>query len=77
MVVRMTWIHSLMCFYNLHQIIGPEHNHNRTTILHAALIDRAQTWYDTTICTGMHGLHTFPLVFLMILLNPADTFLLQ
>ena len=72
--VFMTWIHSLMCFYNLHQIVGPEHNHNRTTILCAALINRAQTWYDTTIHTGMRGLHAFPPAFLTILLNLADTF---
>ena len=71
----MTWIHSLMCFYDLHQIVGPEHDHNRTTILHATLINRAQTWYNTTICTGTCGLHAFPPVFLMILLNLADTFI--
>jgi hypothetical protein len=47
--VFMTWIHSPMCFYDIHQIVGPEHNHNRTTILRAALKDWAQTWYDTTI----------------------------
>ena len=63
-----------MCFYDLHQIIGPQQDHNRTTILCAALTDRAQTWYDTMICMGMHGLHAFPSVFLMILLNLADTF---
>ena len=73
--VFMTWIHSLMCFYDLHQIVGPEHNYNRTTILHAALTDQAQTWYDTTIRTGMRGLHAFPPAFLMILLNLADTFI--
>ena len=73
--VFMTWIHNLMCFYNLHQIVGPEHNHNRTTILRAVLIDRAQTWYNTTICTGMCGLHAFPPAFLTILLNLADTFI--
>jgi hypothetical protein len=47
--VFMMWIHSLMCFYDIHQIVGPEHDHNRTTILCAALKDRVQTWYDTTI----------------------------
>jgi hypothetical protein len=47
--VFMTWIHSLMCFYDIHQIIGPENDHNRTTILHAALKDWAQTWYDMSI----------------------------
>jgi hypothetical protein len=47
--VFMMWIHSLMCFYDIHQIVGPENDHNRTTILHAALKDRAQTWYDTSI----------------------------
>jgi hypothetical protein len=47
--VFMTWIHSLMCFYNIHEIVGPEHDHNRTTILCAALKDWAQTWYDMTI----------------------------
>jgi hypothetical protein len=47
--VFMTWIHSLMCFYDIHQIVGPENDHNRTTILHAALKDRAQTWYDMSI----------------------------
>ena len=73
--VFMTWIHSLMCFYDLHQIIGPEHNHNRTTILHAALTDRAQTWYNTTICMGTCGIHTFLPAFLTILLNLADTFI--
>jgi hypothetical protein len=72
--VFMTWIHSLMCFYNIHQIVGPEHNYNRTTILHAALKDRAQTWYDMTIQTGMRGLHMFPPAFLTILLKLADTF---
>ena len=72
--VFMTWIHSLMCFYDLHQIVGPEHNHNRTIILCAALTDRAQTWYNTTICTGTRGLHAFLPAFLTILLNLADTF---
>jgi hypothetical protein len=72
--VFMTWIHSLVCFYDIHQIVGPEHNHNRTTILCAALKDRAQTWYDTTIQTGMRGLHTFPPTFLTILLKLAETF---
>jgi hypothetical protein len=73
--VFMTWIHSLMCFYNIHQIMGPKHDHNRTTILHAALKDRAQTWYDMTIRTGMHSLHMFPPAFLMILLRLADMFI--
>jgi hypothetical protein len=41
--VFILWIHSLMCFYDIHQIVGPEHDHNRTTILHAALKDQAQT----------------------------------
>ena len=72
--VFMTWIHSLRCFYDLHQIVGPEHDHNRTTILCAALTDQVQTWYDTMIHTGMWGLHAFPPAFLMILLNLADTF---
>jgi hypothetical protein len=72
--VFMMWIHSLMCFYDIHQIVGPEHDHNRTTILHAALKDRAQTWYDMTIQTGMCGLHTFPPALLTILLKLADMF---
>ena len=73
--VFMTWIHSLMCFYHLHQIIGPEHDHDRTTILHAALTDQVQTWYDAMIHMGMCGLHAFLPAFLMILLNLADTFI--
>jgi hypothetical protein len=72
--VFMTWIHSLMCFYDIHQIVGPENNHNRTTILHAALKDRAQTWYDTSIRMGTRGLHAFPPAFIMILLKLAETF---
>jgi hypothetical protein len=74
--VFMMWIHSLMCFYDIHQIVGPEHDHNRTTILRAALKDRTQTWYDMTIQTGTRGLHlhAFPPAFLMILLKLADTF---
>jgi hypothetical protein len=72
--IFMTWIHSLMCFYDIHQIVGPEHDHNRTTILCAALKDWARTWYNMTIQTGMHSLHAFPPAFLMILLKLADTF---
>jgi hypothetical protein len=72
--VFMMWIHSLMCFYDIHQIVGPEHDHNRTTILRAALKDQAQTWYDMTIQTGTRGLHAFPPAFLTILLKLADTF---
>jgi hypothetical protein len=72
--VFMMWIHSLMCLYNIHQIVGPEHDHNRTTILHAALKDWVQTWYNMTIWTGTCGLHAFPPAFLMILLKLADTF---
>jgi hypothetical protein len=72
--VFMTWIHSLMCFYSIHQFVGPEHNHNRTTILHAALKDRAQTWYNMTIQTGICSLHAFPPAFLTILLKLADMF---
>jgi hypothetical protein len=72
--VFMMWIHSLMCFYDIHQIVGPEHNHNRTTILRAVWKDRAQTWYNTTIRTGTRGLHAFPPTFLTILLKLADTF---
>jgi hypothetical protein len=72
--VFMMWIHSLMCFYDIHQIVGPEHDHNRTTILHAALKDLAQTWYNMTIWIGMHGLHMFPPAFLTILLKLADMF---
>jgi hypothetical protein len=72
--VFMTWIHSLMCFYDIHQIVGPEHDHNSTTILHAVLKDQVQTWYDMTIQTGTRGLHAFPPVFLMILLKLADMF---
>jgi hypothetical protein len=74
--VFMTWIHSLMCFYNIHQIVGPENDHNRTTILRAALKDWAQTWYDMSIPTGTHGLHTFPSAFIMILLKLAETFVM-
>jgi hypothetical protein len=72
--VFMMWIHSLMCFYDIHQIVGPENNHNRTTILRAALKDRAQTWYDTSIRTGTRGLHAFPPAFITILLKLAETF---
>jgi hypothetical protein len=74
--VFMMWIHSLMCFYDIHQIVGPENNHNRTTILRAALKDRAQTWYDTSIQRGMHGLHAFPPAFITILLKLAETFVM-
>jgi hypothetical protein len=73
--VFMMWIHSLMCFYDIHQIVGPEHDHNRTTILRAVLKDQVQTWYDMTIQTGTHGLHVFPPAFLTILLKLADTFI--
>jgi hypothetical protein len=72
--VFMTWIHSLMCFYNIHQIVGPENDHNRTTILRAVLKDQAQTWYDMSIRMGTCGLHTFPPAFIMILLKLADMF---
>jgi hypothetical protein len=74
--VFMTWIHSLMCFYNIHQIIGPENDHNRATILHAVLKDQVQTWYDTSIQTGMRGLHAFSPAFVTILLKLADTFVM-
>jgi hypothetical protein len=74
--VFMTWIHSLMCFYNIHQIVGPENDHNRTTILHAALKDRAQTGYDMSIQTGTCGLHAFPPAFITILLKLAEMFVM-
>jgi hypothetical protein len=74
--VFMTWIHSLMCFYDIHQIVGQENDHNRTTILCAVLKDRAQTWYDMSIRMGMHGLHAFPPAFIMILLKLAEMFVM-
>jgi hypothetical protein len=65
-----------MCFYDIHQIVGPENHHNRTTIPCAVLKDRVQTWYNTSIQTGMRGLHAFPPAFIMILLKLAETFVM-
>jgi hypothetical protein len=66
----------MMCFYDIHQIVGPENDHNKTTILHAALKDQAQTWYNMSIQMGMCGLHTFPPAFITILLKLAETFVM-
>ena len=70
--VFMPWIHHLMCYLDLHQIVGMENDHNRTTILHGALSGHAQTWYENSVRMGTRNVHSFPPDFITILLRLAD-----
>jgi hypothetical protein len=63
-----------MCYFDLHQIVGMENDHNRTTILHGALSGHAQTWYDNSIRMGTRSVHSFPPDFITIMLRLADRF---
>lgn len=73
--VFMPWIHRLMCYFDLHQIVGMENDHNRTTILHGALSGHAQTWYENSIRMGTRNVHSFPPDFITVLLRLADRFI--
>ena len=73
--VFMPWIHRLMCYFDLHQIVGAGHNHTRTTILYGALSGHAETWYEHSVRTGTRSVHMFPPDFVTILLGLADRFI--
>ena len=73
--IFMPWIHRLMRYFDLHQIVGTGHNHTRTTILYGALLGHAETWYEHSVRTGTRSVHAFPPDFVMILLRLADRFI--
>ena len=73
--VFMPWVHRLMCYFDLHQIVGIENDHNRTTILHGALSGHAQTWYENSVRMGTRNAHSFPPDFITVLLRLADRFI--
>ena len=73
--VFMPWIHRLMRYFDLHQIVGPGHDHTRTTILYGALLGHAETWYKHSVRTGTRSVHAFPPDFITILLRLADRFI--
>ena len=73
--VFMPWIHCLMRYFDLHQIVGAGHNHTRTTILYGALSGHTETWYEHSVRTGIRSIHAFPPDFVTILLRLADRFI--
>ena len=58
--IFMPWIHRLMCYFDLHQIVGTGHDHTRTTILYGALSGHAEMWYEHSVRTGTRSIHAFP-----------------
>ena len=64
-----------MQYFDLHQIVGPGHDHTRTTILYGALSGHAETWYEHSVRTGTRSVHVFPPDFITILLRLADRFI--
>ena len=76
--IFMPWIHCLMRYFDLHQIVGAGHNHTRTTILYGALSGHTEMWYEhsvRTLRTGMRSVHAFPPDFVTILLRLMDQFI--
>ena len=73
--IFMPCIHRLMCYFDLHQIVGAGHNHTRTTILYGALSGHAKMWYKHSVRTGTRNVHAFPPDFVTILLRLADRFI--
>ena len=55
--VFMPWIHRLMRYFDLHQIVGAGHDHTRTTILYGALSGHAEMWYEHSVRTGTRSVH--------------------
>ena len=73
--IFMPWIHRLMCYFDLHQIVGTGHDHTRTTILYGTLSGHTETWYEHSVRTGMRSVHAFPPDFVTILLRLVDRFI--
>ena len=73
--VFMPWIHRLMCYFDLHQIVGTGHDHTRTTILYGALLGHAEMWYEHSVRTRTRSIHVFPPDFVMILLRLTNRFI--
>ena len=73
--IFMPWIHRLMRYFDLHQIVGAGHDHTRTTILYGALSGHAEMWYEHSVRTGMRSVHAFPPDFVTILLRLTDQFI--
>ena len=70
--IFMPWIHRLMRYFDLHQIVGAGHDHTRTTILYGALLGHTKMWYEHSVRTGTRSIHVFPPDFITILLRLVD-----